>query len=318
MESEECDAKLLIEGISTVDAFWKISSLLSEAAIAGAGVDVVFSKDDVKPDSAAGLADDEEEDGCFVLITRRRFGTQLSWSRDEDNTLRALREAREKSNGELADDDRKRLDELEPKFEAFLAEGMRAIGNLSYDVHVGWLPYSLLMAVNPGLLSKKGRKTVEMKSTLPLCGMAQADDALPAGWKHAFLITAASVVGLRKYGTLLSTKGFRLYYTKQPGDQVPVVLSAKRNQFEIDAAGCVVQATEDSPVGIGNIVTMVDSRDPDAEELRSLAKSTQKAEESIEVQVLPSQRSALFLMGSIGAFFKCLEEHSIHYWSVPA
>eukprot|EP01062_Namystynia_karyoxenos_P065657 TRINITY_DN5944_c0_g1_i1.p1 TRINITY_DN5944_c0_g1~~TRINITY_DN5944_c0_g1_i1.p1 ORF type:complete len:457 (+),score=163.01 TRINITY_DN5944_c0_g1_i1:88-1371(+) len=318
---------VLLTGVRTHRDYWQLSTLLSEQAVATAGVDVIFCQEDVY---------DGDDGGCLLALTQRRL-PQLSWSREEDNRLRELR-TRRAAQEELSEAEQAQLAELEPRFEQFESQGVAAMGELEVSVYVGWLPYGLLMALNPGLLSAKGRKAVDTLCALPSGSSPKRGDGrsspsppspdaksagLPEVWGKALLVPAARLCALRKGGGLIQNKTITLlYYPRQEARRMPrkasVSVSARsgygigsigrrgRGQLgiEFDDTGTITKVAADSPAaeaGLqeGNRIAAVAGRGVSSrtEALKAIGCSE---EGEIDLEVEPSSAAGPYQLRSGG------------------
>eukprot|EP01059_Diplonema_ambulator_P034138 TRINITY_DN7495_c1_g1_i1.p1 TRINITY_DN7495_c1_g1~~TRINITY_DN7495_c1_g1_i1.p1 ORF type:complete len:330 (+),score=77.63 TRINITY_DN7495_c1_g1_i1:37-990(+) len=286
----EGDGLVEVVGIDSVEGFWKVSSLLSEVSVAAQGVDVVLCQDGVKVD---------DEEGCMMVITQRLCGAVVSWCRAEDNLLRMLNEIRAKGERELTEEEQRQYDELEPRFNQFVAQGIKAIGNVSTTGYIGWLPYSLIMSINPGLLSKRGRRAIEMNSTMPLSGMG--DTPLPSTWVGSLLLPLCKVHAIRKIGNLLAAKHLQVIYNTSH----TTVHKVRRDVLKYTSAFVITD-----PIGTnilpGNIIITVNNSPPSTKAMKAALKANPL--ELITIEVAHTVLSPLFTFssGGIPAFIRTI------------
>ena len=303
------DADLIVTSVVTEDNFWRVSELLNEVSVAAAGVDVLSCRDDVRVG---------DEAGCVMVITKRRVtAVAADWGRADDNLLRGLKQTRDKGERPLTAEEAEQLAALEPRFAAFVEQGRRVISGDSSAVSVVlcFLPYSLVMSVNPGLLSKRGRKAVEAQATLPICGKAEAL-ALPATWAACSIVPLSVIVGIRKIGNLLITRQLHVHYTTGSfaGLRVAGVLGdeARAGAFEVDSTMFVTKApaTVHWALQVGSFICSVNGKACDnPAELRGLLS---QAGGAIDVEVFPKEVLRCLTLtvptGTSPALFKAMEE----------
>eukprot|EP01063_Lacrimia_lanifica_P002707 TRINITY_DN11438_c0_g1_i1.p1 TRINITY_DN11438_c0_g1~~TRINITY_DN11438_c0_g1_i1.p1 ORF type:complete len:382 (+),score=136.00 TRINITY_DN11438_c0_g1_i1:37-1146(+) len=331
-------ATFLLHGVRGEAAFWRISAILSETAIGGSGVDIVYVKDEVKLPGAA----EEDEEGCLLVVSVRSSSDVLKetpWSRAEDNEMRELQAGAAK--GSLTEAEQARLAALEPRFEEFMAQGLKAMGDMSVTAFVGWLPYTLLMSINPGLLSKKARRTVEALATLPLVtGTASSptEQPIPAAWRGAFLIPTTHLLGIRCFGNILFTTGLKLYFARQSPPPAVLHEEVDLSHFEVDPSLCVTKITVEPrsacPLALGDLLVKLDDKDAGAhyKSIYAAVKTsssptaagspkcaTAAAASVCAAEVIPTcQTDQLHLAGGgASGLFKALQQYGITFRKGP-
>ena len=294
------DADYLVEEVSTEDDFWKVSSLLSETSVAAGGVDVVLSRDEVRHQEG-------DEGSVFVITRRHGCGGAVEWSRTDDNRLRSLNSIRERGDPPLTPEEEAEVAALQPRFEAFIAKGTQV--DLSFSSYVAWMPYSLVMSVNPGLLSKKGRKALETLATLPICGQAESLN-MPAVWKQACVIPVDRVLGIRKVGSLLATKALKIHYTKVLAEATPHFLQGDTADFDVDSVGFVVRSAEGCPLKEGSMVTSLNEGAVENSTLRHLREQGGRVQVDAHPHGTISAIQLLPTSGGFAAMLKAFEDAS--------
>ena len=292
----EAGSPLVVGGVTSTEEFWKISSLLSESSVACAGVDVVFSRDDCK---------NGDDSGCFMIITQRKVGN-LTWCREEDNLLRALKDLKERNERPLTPEEIQQFDDLSPRFDEFVQQGMKAISDTSFNTYIAWLPYTLLMSINPGLLSKKGRKAVEANSTLPLGNFTNSHsdgtEELPTSWKFAMLVPASSLISIKKGKNRLISREIHFTYRLTHGFDS---FTIPTQDLELDSVNCV---TTGEGVIKGDLVLSIDGK-PSTKPTLTQAK---KESTQVTLDIARAGRTTLVLgTATVFSFFKALNDLSI-------
>eukprot|EP01060_Flectonema_neradi_P013866 TRINITY_DN20592_c0_g1_i1.p1 TRINITY_DN20592_c0_g1~~TRINITY_DN20592_c0_g1_i1.p1 ORF type:complete len:316 (+),score=59.46 TRINITY_DN20592_c0_g1_i1:32-979(+) len=287
---------LVVGGVVSTEEFWKISSLLSESSVACAGVDVVFTRDECK---------NGDDFGCLMIVTQRRVGT-LTWCREEDNLLRMLKDLKERNERPLTEEEQQQYNELSPRFDDFVQQGMKAISDTSFNTYIAWLPYTLLMSINPGLLTKKGRKSVETNSTLPLGNFtnnhSDGTEELPAVWKSAMLVPVSSLIGIKKGKNRLINRDIHFTYRLMEDVKTCSVLTS---DLQIDAVNCIVSG---EGAEIGSLVVSLEGQVPS----KTLLEQLKKEATQVTLQTVPARRTTLVLgTATIFSFFKSLDDLSI-------